>query len=528
MKNFLKIFFIPILFISTLLFSLSACISNDLPYPKISQNILSIAAVGQLSPATIDSTNYQVTLYLDETTDISKVSFSDFTYTPGATPSANLLEGEYDLSSPMRITLSGYQNYQWLISAEQTISKKFSISGQIGETVLDDVGHRIIVKVPESANLSKLTLNEIKLGPTGLTTIVPDMQPGIVDFSSPKDITVSYFDKVEYWTIYVQKTSSIVTTTQVDAWAQVIWATGNAPESADNGFQYRESSSSEWIDVSKSDITFSGGSFVARIVHLKPNTEYVVRAISDDNIGNEVTVITEGTANIENGSFDNWWLDGKVWCPWSETGSSYWDTGNTGACTLGQSNVQPSDYTPAGVTGQSAMLETRFVGIGPVGKLAAGSIYTGRFDQVDGTNGILDFGRPFNLHPTKLKGYYQYTTAPINYASTEYQHLLNRPDSCHIYIALTDWTAPYKIRTNPKNRQLFDKNSSSVIAYGELICGTSMSGYKEFEIELNYRDTSRIPSYIQITCAASKYGDFFTGGSGAILYVDQFSFSFDY
>ena len=62
----------------------------------------------------------------------------------------------------------------------------------------------------------------------------------------------------------------------------------------------------------------------------------------------------------------------------------------------------------------------------------------------------------------------KFHSEPINYANADYQNLLNRPDSCHIYIAMTDWTAPYQIRTNPKNRQLFNPNSP----YGILSSGT--------------------------------------------------------
>lgn len=163
-----------------------------------------------------------------------------------------------------------------------------------------------------------------------------------------------------------------------------------------------------------------------------------------------------------------------------------------------------------------------------IGKLAAGSIYTGSFKKIDGTNGILDFGRPFNVRPTRLKGYYQYKTSDIDYVSSELSNLKGRPDSCHIYIALTDWAAPYEIRTNPKNQQLFNKDASYIIAYGEMIYSGTMDDYESFEIELEYRDKFKTPSYIQITCAASKYGDFFTGGSGAVLYVDEFSLDYDY
>lgn len=503
------------------------CIKNDIPYPKIPQYILTLAAEGELQPAEIDSINYKATVYLADTVDIQNVRFVDFTYSQGGEADPNLLEGTYDLSSPIVVKITRYQEYPWLVTAVQNIERVFTIDGQIGETAIDVVGKRILVRVPESANLAELTLTAIKLGPEGITTMSPALVPGPIDLSRPLRVAVTCWDRTEDWTIYAEKSELLVQTTQVDAWSQVIWAYGEGPADAVNGFQYRKKDDADWIDVSKSDVKQTDGAFSVCIPHLTPLTTYVVRAVSDENIGNEIEVTTEATEVLPDGSFDQWWQDGRIWCPWDENGERFWDTGNKGAATLGQSNVTPSDETPTG-EGQSAKLETRFVGIAGIGKLAAGSIYTGVFVRVDGTNGVLDFGRQWKLRPVKLRGYYKYTSAPINYASTEYKYLIDRPDTCHIYVALTDWSAPYEIRTNPKNRQLFDASSSSIIAYGELLKGSDTNGWEEFEIELKYRSTSRVPTYLQITCAASKYGDFFTGGVGACLMVDQFSLEYDY
>lgn len=505
----------------------TGCIHNDLPFPRLQQNIVAIEAMGETKAAVIDSTNLTVTMYLSEMVDIRAVKFSVFDITPEAVASPNLAIGVHDLTRPIVVNVSRYQDYQWVVSAEQTIERWFRVEGQIGETVIDDVGRRIMLRVPESADLSQLRLTSVKLGPAGISTMIPDLQPGIIDLSSPLDVTVTCWGRSEEWTIYAEKSELTVMTTRADAWAQVIWAYGDGPVDAANTFRYRRADSEEWIEVREDDVTRNGGAFYAAIPHLEPLTEYVVVAVSGEDVGNELRVTTEATRILPDGSFDQWWLDGKVWCPWDENGERFWDTGNTGAATLGESNVQPSDHTPTG-SGQSAMLETRFVGLFGIGKLAAGSIYTGSFRKVDGTNGILDFGRPWEQRPTKLKGYYQYTTAPIDYTSSEYAGLAGRPDSCHIYIALTDWTAPFEIRTNPRNRQLFNASSPSVIAYGELIRGSNTNGYEEFEIVLDYRYTDRIPTYLQITCAASKYGDYFTGGTGAILYVDQLSLDYDY
>lgn len=507
---------------------LSACIKNDIPYPRLQQNIIAIEAVGESAPAVIDKENLQVALTLDETINPKKLKFSKFEYTDGAESSRNLLEGEYDLSKPLKLTLSLYQDYQWVITATQDIERYFNIKGQIGTSVIDPVGHRIIVKVSMTDDLKKLYLVNAKLGPREVSSMIPDLAPGYYDFSKPFKVNLSYFDTSEQWTIYVERTTALVSLTQVDAWSKVIWAYADGQTGANNRFQYRKADQVDWVDVPDDWVTNNGGAFQARIINLTPNTKYVVRALSDDNISAEMEVETEDIMTLPDASFDNWWLENnKIWNPWNENGVQYWDTGNRGASTLGNSNVTPSDYTPNG-KGKSAKLETRFVGVGVVGKLAAGSIYTGKFMKVDGSNGILNFGQKWSARPTRLRGYYQYTSAPINYVSSEFKHLMNQPDSCNIYVMLTDWTAPYEVRTNPSNRQLLDFNSPSVIAYAGISTSKSSNSFVEFDIPLEYRATNRKPSYIVVCAAASKYGDYFTGGTGATLYVDDFYFEYDY
>lgn len=505
------------------------CIHNDLPYPRIPQLILRLKAEGELKPAHIDSTDYTATLFLDETADIQAVKFTEFTYTPEAVSDKDLLVGTWNLSVPITVTLSRWQDYQWMISAEQHIERYLTIAGQIGETVIDAVGHRVIVSVPERADLSRLELTSIKLGPKEISTMQPAFAAGsTVDLTSPLRIDVTAWGRTEDWTIYAQRTAQIVSTTAADPWSQVVWVYGEGPADAHNYFEYKKAGDAAWTQVAEADITRKDGAFSCCIKHLEPLTQYTVRACSGNNLGNEISVTTQATAVLPDGDFEQWWLNGKIWCPWAEGGERFWDTGNTGAATLGESNVKPSDYVPAGLTGKSAELKTEFKGIAGIGKLAAGSIYTGSYKKTDGTNGILDFGRPWTLRPTKLRGYYQYKNGDINYASKELPDLKGRPDTCSIYIALTDWTQPYEIRTNPNNRQLFDKNAPYVIGYGELQRGSSMDAYEEFEIEVKYRSTSIIPSYIMITCASSKYGDYFTGSTSSVLYVDQLSLSYDY
>lgn len=491
--------------------------------------ILALAAEGENKEAYIDSLAFEADIYLDEQTDIRNVRFSEFKISPDARTSVNLLDGTFDLSSPLYLTLSLYQDYDWEVIAHQTIERYFVVSGEIGESVIDPVAKRVVVNVPEGTDLSRLDLQAVKLGPAGITEMSPDLQPGILDLSYPLRVEVTAHGRTEIWTIYAEVLETVVSTTRVDAWSKVIWAYGTGPADVANGFEYRLSSDSEWIAVPEPQITRDQGNFFCCIPHLEPLAEYAVRTVSGENTGNEIKVTTQATADIPDGTFEQWSkTTAGMWQPWDEGGTPYWDTGNKGSWTLKVNLTEPSDHVPPGETGKSARLESKFVSVFGLGKLGSGSIFTGTYVKTDGSNGVLAFGRPWTLRPTRLKGYYQYSAAEIDLTDKTFASLKGQPDTCHIYVALTDWTAPFEIRTKESNRQLFDKNSPSVIAYGELVYSGKMSAFKAFDIKLDYRDTSRTPSYLQITCTSSKLGDFFTGGAGSVLYVDQLSFDWDY
>lgn len=178
--------------------------------------------------------------------------------------------------------------------------------------------------------------------------------------------------------------------------------------------------------------------------------------------------------------------------------------------------------------GLAAKLQTRFVGIAGIGKLAAGNIFVGEFGGVEGTNGIIYLGQPFTYRPTKLKGYYKYNGGTIDYTNNLHSDIMGAPDSLLIYIALGDWDNRVEVRTNPNNRKPFDPNDPHIIAYNQLVSERSVTEYQPFELEFKYRSTSRIPTYIIITATSSKYGDEFTGSTNSVLYIDEFSLEYDY
>lgn len=504
----------------------AGCIKDNIPYPHIQANIITIAAEDQSQNAQIDSLLRSVTLFFGETANIYDVKITDLTLTPGSEIVGDDITGGIDLSSPRHVIVRLYQDYMWTISARQNIERYFTIGGQVGSTEIDVPARRVVAYVSETTDLESVLVKTIKLWPEN-ATVDKDLEGKRVDFSRPVEIVADIHGHKETWTIYIVQTESVVTTLRVDPWTNVAWVYGQAEAGRDNGVEYRLATDSEWTRVPESMMSYDGGSFHARIIHLSPETSYVARAFSNQDYGDEIEFTTGQVLQVPNSDFDSWWLDGKVWNPWADGGVPFWDTGNKGATTLGSSNTTPTDDTVSG-TGLAARLETRFVGIGIIGKLAAGNIFAGSYVRTDGTNGILSFGREFTARPTKLSGYLKYQTAPISSTTAGFGDLAGRPDTCIVWVALIDSEQPFEIRTNPNNRQLFDPDGPEVIAYGKIEFGENVPTYTPFEFTLDYKATDRVPRYILITASASKYGDYFTGGNGAVLYLDDFELQYDY
>lgn len=504
----------------------ASCLKDDIPYPYIQANFRTIEVEDVTAGPVIDSVSRTVTLQFPETANIYDVQITGYTLTPGAYIVGDSITGGVDLSQPRTVTLRLYQDYDWLITASRPVERYFTVASQVGATVIDVPGRRVILSISSKADLSAVEVLTCKLGPEG-SEMTPALEGQTVDFTHPVEVTVDDWGHESVWTIYVDTTTATVTTSAVDAWTMVAWLYGEAEAGRVNGFEYRLAGDAQWTTVPQQDIVSDGGSFHACIKHLSPGTEYEARAYSGNEYGETISFTTGAVSQVPNSSFDDWWLDGKVWNPWPEGGPQVWDTGNKGATTLGTSNSMPTEDTSSG-TGWAAMLETRFVGIGSIGKLAAGNIFVGRYVRTDGTNGVLSLGYAFTDRPTKVKGYLKYKTAPISSTTAGYEDLKGRPDTCIVWCALIDQDEPLEIRTNPNNRQVFEPSADYVVAYGRVQFGEDVENYIPFEFELEYRSTSRVPRYILITASASKYGDYFTGGNGAVLYVDDLVLDYDY
>ena len=99
-------------------------------------------------------------------------------------------------------------------------------------------------------------------------------------------------------------------------------------------------------------------------------------------------------------------------------------------------------------------------------------------------------------------------------------------DQGQILIFLTDWNSTFTVNTVTQTFVDLD-NDSGIIALGMLTPTDNNSGYVKFTIPLVYRSSTRIPKYVVVTGASSRYGDYFTGGVGSTLYLDEFELVYD-
>lgn len=525
----------------------SCAIENDIPYPIKEASIESIEVEGQrgaeenvFTAATINKTARTATLYVNDSVDITKLKITRLKITtdaeliPDSAACVNYAKfpntgfasldsiptssnTRMDFSSPVNFTLRTYQDYIWEVTVNQIVQRDIEVEGLV-RTVIDENSRNVIIYVGSDQDLTNLNVTKLNLGGE-YGKVSPD-PTSIKDYSSPVKFNVQRsWEEYSYeWTVFVYNDDSGSTGGSADVFPMTTRAilkgsiqSGKTPE-----IEYAKQSESSWNSVPSSDISVSGTSFTAALSGLSASTTYKYRVSVDGTAGSEQTFTTVAAVALENGKLENWSQDGKVWNPNAADADPFWGTGNPGAASFIGNLTEPTDES---ISGKAALLETKNAII----KLGAGNLFTGDF-QLDGLNGLLHFGRPFTSFPTALRLYYKYTSTTINMIGDNVGDLASmkgEPDICHIYIALSDKSEPYEIKNDPKNRKLFDPKDPNIIAYGEFTSNQTTSSYKQIEIPLEYRYTNRTPKYIIIVASSSKYGDYYIGGVGSKLWLDE-------
>lgn len=169
---------------------LQGCLKNDIPYPRIQPDFLTMEAEGLTKPAEIDVNDRMVTLTFDEEVNIRAVDITSYTITEGASLTQGNLSGPVDLSDYYICTLSLYQDYDWVIKGVQTIERYFTVENQVGASIIDVGGRRVKVNVSSTGGgIRQVKVLTMKLGPAGSLT-TPALEGETIDLTRPVEVTV--------------------------------------------------------------------------------------------------------------------------------------------------------------------------------------------------------------------------------------------------------------------------------------------------------------------------------------------------
>lgn len=357
-------------------------------------------------------------------------------------------------------------------------------------------------------------------------------------------------------------------------------------------FQYRKQGVQEWSAISdeiKATSTAKEGVYSAVLKGLEPNTQYeyqlvlytkettttndagetvtvpaakaVIGDADNDGSADEPAVFTTGnTRQTPNASFEYVSTEGKCNVFYKndssvpeESRTKWWDSGNKSATDYNQPNM--TYQVSEGKVGAAVCLESKSA----MGIIAAGNLYSGEMKEarvLPSVSGVVNFGRPFAARPTALRLWVKYTGA----TGEASEHLTEGKDEGQIKIAMGCWDKD--VYGKDKDGNLVGDNNSPVtfdtaksstiidfandtkggtLAYGTAIfksngngyingstTAVNCSGWTQVTIPIEYFDTETEVTHIIISCAASRYGDFFEGYAGSMMWVDEVELLYDY
>ena len=233
---------------------------------------------------------------------------------------------------------------------------------------------------------------------------------------------------------------------------------------------------------------------------------------------------------LYNFTFDHWFKEHEnlnVYDPFdpdaTDAEKAVWGNADKLIAALGFPTMSP-EYEFVAVKGEGkAALRLQTQGIAAMKKLAAGSLFTGKLNKIDifSQTAELSWGIPFTARPAALEGYVCSQPKPIDYAEGAQADQKGQMDRASVTVILTDWEEPFLV--NPPTKLVDVENDTHIIGYGKMTFEKEMTAYEKFHLDITYRN-DRTPTMVTVVTSSSYLGDYFTGGSGSVVYFDEFQF----
>lgn len=286
--------------------------------------------------------------------------------------------------------------------------------------------------------------------------------------------------------------------------------------------------------VSVGDKSYDALNGTTEGIFLEPVDKYNVRlTLSDAFFASCQAGDQKVTLRIEdaNGDMSGWSMTGGFAFP-NAAGESFWSSGNnTMTKTLCTStDVKFGKSAPAAKLTSTNMLV-----------LAAGNLFTGEFAYKSFT-GTVQFGQTyaFTARPSAMKVKYHAHVGTVDKVRTSGDICpyikKGDPDMARIFVAIVDWNAPHEVvsgMTTTKGawdpeKGIDNVSEGKILGYGSLWITQSTDGedMQDAELDIVWYDHETRPAEgkysLVISCACNAYGDYFTGCSKNVMYVDDF------
>lgn len=263
---------------------------------------------------------------------------------------------------------------------------------------------------------------------------------------------------------------------------------------------------------------------------------YEVRIAAEDGqaIGTPIKFDTRRGDTIPNGDMSGWSNSGFD-IPNAADADTFWSSGNNSMsntlCTKSEDKYGKS--APAAKLASCKALGAIF---------AAGNLFTGDFAMA-GLGGTVSFGRRYawTARPSALKLKYAATVGTVDSSSLE-EVPSGAEDHARIFVAIVDWTGQHPVTSSLSSsptgswdpEKIDTVDEGKILGYGSFKIPPTEEGaeptIEDLEIQIHWYDKEAKPaegSYsLVISCACNEYGDYFTGCSTNVMYVDDFEWAY--
>ena len=380
------------------------------------------------------------------------------------------------------------------------------------------------------------------------------IKDGELDFSLSVDRTTEIVDDT---IIFEPVSTGLAPSSIYEIWATraTLHADVDVAEGAGKKVQFGYSSDGgatwSYIDA----VNDSEGTWKADVTGLAPSTEYTYALVLDGvHVGDTMSFTTEAAPNLPNASFEyvskvsgqSYYKFYDPDCGVEEGSFMFWGSGN------GEGSEGVSGSADMGITitaidtadkihgNQSVVAQTSSM----VGMLAAGNLFTGQFAGLVGTSGgKVNFGRPWTSRPSAMRIWCKYSTGKFNIVNNNNLGVTKDDyDRAQIKVAIGTWDykkyggtkdSPVHINTTDESTFVDYYTDPNTIANGDVVIyndgyminngekvTAATTGWIEYVIPLEYRKFNAYPTHIVVSCAASQYGDYFTGYDKTKLWID--------